>query len=754
VLNSPDVDQKFVGMLGIRSLLDFPLILKGEVIGDLTFHYHSSPIPFNDKQVEFARKLQISISLALENSRLLNKSKLSESKLKEAERLGKFGYYNYDVHTRKITCSEGLYHIFGRDPILGEPTVEEFIELYSVDPGLEAMQELVGNKETSEFDVKIQRDDGVLVFHIVVRSLKDDKGDLVTFFGTIQDITERKRLETENQDAREYAENIVETVREPLVVLGSDLKILTANHSFYDTFKVTPEETIGNFIYNLGNRQWDIPKLRVLFEEILPLETVFNGYEVEHDFLDIGRKVVLLNAREISRENIGSHIILLAMEDITERKRLEEIIKHQAHHDTLTGLPNRLLFMDFLALELAQARRNGKKLALLFLDLNGFKQVNDTLGHSYGDCLLQEVAKRLKACIRESDTVARLGGDEFTVMMPDLSQTDDLSIVLGKIRGVFETPFMLDDSAISSTTSIGVCMFPNDGESAEELMKKADTAMYAAKRSGGNSYQFYNAEINAGTIMRQKMEGFLRQAVGNGELELLFQPLVRSDTRGIIGAEALLRFRHPEQGLLTPDQFLAIAEDSGAIVPIGEWVIRNACEQAQAWNEKGYPLSVSVNLSNRQFHQPDLIEKTARILAETCLMPHQLGFDIMEKTIMEDIDFSLRSMQALTEMGVAITIDNFGVGSSSLHWIKKMSIQKIKIDKSFVINMSYEPDDLAVVNAVVALSHKLKMKVVANGVETEEQLSIIQQNGCDQLQGYVISEPLYRAEFEQMIAYI
>jgi diguanylate cyclase (GGDEF)-like protein/PAS domain S-box-containing protein len=569
----------------------------------------------------------------------------------------------------------------------------------------------------------------------------------------MEDITERKRLETENQDAREYAENIVETVREPLVVLDSDLKILTANHSFYDTFKVTPEETIGNFIYNIGNRQWDIPQLRVLFEEILPLETVFNGYEVEHDFLDIGRKIILLNAREISRENIGSHIILLAMEDITERKQLEEIIKHQAHHDTLTGLPNRLLFMDFLALELAQARRNGKKLALLFLDLDGFKQVNDTLGHSYGDCLLQEVAKRLKACIRESDTVARLGGDEFTVMMPDLSQTDDLSIVLGKIRGVFETPFMLDDSAIYSTTSIGVCMFPNDGESAEELMKKADTAMYEAKRSGRNSYQFYNSEINAETIMRQKMEGFLRQAVGKGELELLFQPLVRSDTRVIIGAEALLRLRHPEQGLLTPDQFLAIAEDSGAIVPIGEWVIRNACEQVQAWNEKGYPLSVSVNLSNRQFHQPDLIEKTARILAETCLMPHQLGFDIMEKTIMEDIDFSLRSMQALTEMGVAITIDNFGIGSSSLHWIKKMSIQKIKIDKSFVRNMFHEPDDLAVVNAVVALSHKLKMEVVANGVETEEQLSIIQQNGCDQLQGYVISEPLYRAEFERMIAH-
>lgn len=439
-------------------------------------------------------------------------------------------------------------------------------------------------------------------------------------------------------------------------------------------------------------------------------------------------------------------------QDVTERRRLEEIIKHQAHHDTLTDLPNRHLFMDFLVMKLVQARREGTKLALMFLDLNGFKQINDTLGHSCGDRLLQEVARRLRACIRESDTVARLGGDEFTVLMPDLAQTDDVGVVLNKVLGVFETQFMLDGIAVDATSSIGICMFPDDGDCGEELMKKADIAMYDAKGAGGNSYQFYNSEINTRTIKRQKMERFLRHAVGRSELELLFQPLACSNTRGIIGAEALLRWRHPEQGLLNPEQFLAIAEDSGAIVPIGEWVIREACEQARIWNEKGYPLSVSVNLSNRQFHQPDLIDKTARILEETGLLPRHLEYDVTEKTVMADVGFSCRSVQALAGMGVTLAIDNFGSGLSSLRWIKKMHTNKVKIDKSFVMNMLSEPDDLAVVNALVAMSRNLKITVVASGVETEEQLSVVRQSGCDQLQGYVISKPLLPAEFEKMLA--
>lgn len=438
--------------------------------------------------------------------------------------------------------------------------------------------------------------------------------------------------------------------------------------------------------------------------------------------------------------------------DITERSEMEATIKHQAKHDLLTDLPNRQLFMDFLSLELPQARRNGTKLALLFMDLNGFKQINDTLGHQAGDCLLQEVAQRLRGCIRESDTVARLGGDEFTVLMPDISQSGDLGTVLRKILGIFEKPFMLEGTPVHSSTSIGISMYPDDGSTIDELMKKADIAMYDAKGTARNTYQFYNAEINDRTMKRQEMESFLRQAVGRGELELLFQPLVCSDTRTIVGAEALLRWRHPEQGLLQPDQFLSLAESTGAIVPIGEWVIRNACDHAREWSDKGYPLSVTVNLSNRQFHHPGLISKTAKILAETGLKPQQLKFEVSENTIMDNIEFSYRSVQELADMGVALAIDNFGSGASSLQWITRMPINKVKIDRSFIRNMLTEPGDMAVVNAVVAMSHNLKMKVVAHGVETEKQLSMVQRSGCDEVQGFLISGPLQSEEFERFMA--
>ncbi|MBC7962623.1 MAG: EAL domain-containing protein [Steroidobacteraceae bacterium] len=563
---------------------------------------------------------------------------------------------------------------------------------------------------------------------------------------SIVDGTAGKQMEEE----RARLALIVESSSDAIYSISLDDVITSWNRGAENIFGYSASEIIGSQIFTV------IPSDRC-GERHRILQTILSGEHVQHfetsrvrkDGTQIHVSITTSPLLNTDGKIIGNSVIA---RDVTERRKLEELIKHQAHHDTLTNLPNRQLFMDFLSQGLSQARRDGKKLALMFLDLNGFKQINDTLGHSCGDRLLQEVAHRLSDCIRETDTVARLGGDEFTVLMPDLGHTDDVGVVLKKILGVFESPFMLDDIAVDNTTSIGVCMYPEDGESSEELMKKADIAMYDAKGSGRNSYKFYNSEINARTIKRQKMEGFLRQALNRDELELLFQPMVCCDTSAIIGAEALLRWRHPEQGLLAPDQFLEIAEDSGAIVPIGEWVIRNACEQIRAWNKMGYPLNVSVNLSNRQFHQSDLVEKTALILAETGLNPHQLEFDITEESIMADIDYSLLSLQALADMGVTLAIDNFGTGSSSLNWIKKMQTQKVKIDKSFVQNMLSEPDDLAIVNAVIAMSHNLKMTVVANGVETKDQLSVIRQSGCDQLQGYVISKPLIPAEFERLVA--
>ena len=595
-------------------------------------------------------------------------------------------------------------------------------------------------------EIRLTRNDGTMVHgqlqSVAVNSLKSKGGYVLC---SIVDGTVGKQMEEE----RARLAMIVESSQDAIFSVSLDNVIRNWNRGAEIIFGYSASEIIGSQVFKIIPPELYHERSEIL-RKILSCEHVehFETTRIRKDGSQIYVSITTSPLLNAYGKIIGNSVIA---RDVTERRTMEDIIKHQAHHDSLTKLPNRLLFMNSLSQELANTRRNGKKLALLFLDLNGFKQINDTLGHNCGDLLLQKVAHRLRTCVRESDTVARLGGDEFTVLMPDLGHTDDVGIVLNKIQGVFETPFMLDGLAVDATASIGVCMFPDDGDCSEELIKKADIAMYDAKGSGRNSYQFYNAEIHARTIKRQKLEGFLRQAVGRDELELHYQPVVCCETGAINGAEALLRWRHPEQGLLVPDQFLEVAEDSGAIVAIGEWVIRNACDQAQVWNEKGYPLNVTVNLSNRQFHQPNLIDKTARILYETGLSPHLLEFDITEKTIMDDIDFSLRNMQSLKDMGVNIAIDNFGCGSSSIHWIRKMPTQKVKIDKSFVLNMLSEPDDLAVVNAVIAMSHNLKMTVVANGVETKDQLSVIRRSGCDQVQGYVISKPLLPAGFEQLV---
>jgi diguanylate cyclase (GGDEF)-like protein/PAS domain S-box-containing protein len=712
-------------------------------------HYISKPVIKEDLFDVINKSIEdISLKrLVSEQDRQIRKR---EQQLERAQKITHIGSWEWDVVSGKTSWSDEMYRIFGIEPGSIPASYNGFLERVHPE-NREAVKSVVQNalrKRQSFFShyCRIVRPDGTIhTIHGQGEVNVDVAGRLLSVIGTSHDVTESRQIEEE----RARLANIVESSNDAIFIVSLDDVITSWNRGGEDIFGYTAGEIIGRQIFTIIAAECYGEISRIL-------QTILNGEQVRHYETTCVRKdgsriyVSFTTSPFLNADGkiIGNSVIA---RDVTERRKMEEIIKHQANHDTLTDLPNRQLFMNFLSKELALARRNETLLALLFLDLNGFKRINDTLGHCCGDRLLQEVAQRLRANVRESDIVARLGGDEFTVLMPDLAHTDDVGIVLNKILGVFETPFMLDDVAVDIATSIGVSMFPDDGESSEELMKKADIAMYDAKGSGRNSYQFYNAEINARIIKRQRMEGYLRQVVDRGELELHYQPIVRTDTRGIIGAEALLRWRHPEQGLLSPDQFLEIAEDSGAIVPIGEWVIRNACNQARAWNEKGYPLSVSVNLSNRQFHHSNLIETAARILEETGLNPHNLEFDVTEKTLMADIDFSLRRMRSLTEMGISLAIDNFGCGSSSIHWINKMPTMKVKIDKCFVMNMLSESDDLAVVKAVIAMSHNLRMKVVANGVETEEQLSVIQQSGCDQLQGYVISRPLLPAEFERLI---
>ena len=568
-----------------------------------------------------------------------------------------------------------------------------------------------------------------------------------TFILTLfKDITERKRLEVDR--ARLAA--IVDSSDDAIMATDVAGTIISWNAGAEKIFGYAAKEMRGIHISFLAPPERK-DELSALHQSVRKQEQVTH-FDMVHSKKD-GRQLYLsLTLSPIKNAEgavVGTSCIA---RDVTDRTVMEETIKHQAQHDPLTDLPNRKLFMDFLALELAQARRNRKNLAVLFLDLDHFKQINDTLGHAAGDLLLQAVAQRLKHCVRESDTVARIGGDEFNVLMPDLTQSDDVGTVVGKIMGVFEAPFLLDNVEVNATTSVGISIYPDDGDCSEDLVEKADSAMYVAKQSSGNAYQFYNSEINARTINRRNVERLLRGAVKKGELELLYQPQVLVDSGRIIGAEALLRWHHPEKGLLLPADFLGVAEETGAIVPIGEWVIHTACKQMKDWQLKGHDLTVTVNLSSRQFHQPNLLEMTATALAETGLDPSLLELDVTEQAIMDNAHFSIRSMRRLAEMGVAFSVDDYGVGYSSLQWIKQLPIGKLKIDRSFVRDILTKPNDLAVVRAVICMSHNLQLRVHAVGVESEEQFRVIRNYGCDQAQGDLFSKPVPAVEFERLVA--
>ncbi len=438
--------------------------------------------------------------------------------------------------------------------------------------------------------------------------------------------------------------------------------------------------------------------------------------------------------------------------DITGRKQMQEDIQHQAHHDTLTNLPNRRLLMEIMTIELGQARRGRKRLAMLFLDLDRFKYVNDTLGHDAGDTLLKEVAGRLQQSVRASDTLSRTGGDEFNVLLTEIPRADDIITIAQKIAGSFSKPFVIKGHEFDTKTSIGISIYPEDGESIEELFKNADIAMYHAKEQGGNSYQFYNTSMHLRARERLRMESQLSRALEHGELMVYYQPQIIVDTRKVFCAEALVRWLHPEKGVLDPMNFIPLAEEMGYITAIDEWVLRTACAQAREWHTAGLPnFCIAVNLSAKEFQKEDLIERMFGMLRETGLEPEHLAVEITESVAMRNLEHMLPKMNKLSEMGVGITIDNFGTGYSSLNYLKKMPVQKLKIDKSFIRDLTSAPEDGAIVGAMIAMGGKLNMQVIAEGVETEDQLESLRSLGCREMQGYLFGKPLPAEEFRALL---
>jgi diguanylate cyclase (GGDEF)-like protein len=443
--------------------------------------------------------------------------------------------------------------------------------------------------------------------------------------------------------------------------------------------------------------------------------------------------------------------VLIVLEDQREvGAEATSQVEQLAYYDTLTGLPNRSLFSDRLTVAIAHAHRHRYKLAILFLDLDRFKQINDSLGHTVGDRLLKIVSSRIRAAIREEDTVARFGGDEFTVLIHIIGKVEDAGKVAQKILDALKAPINIDERDFVVTSSVGISVYPNDGTDGETLIRNADTAMYRAKDLGRNSSQYYAATMNHKALEALEVENGLRRALTQNEFVLHYQPLVDISNGTVFGLEALIRWQHPEMGLLRPDHFIPAAEQNGLIIAIDRWVLREACQQASEWHSRGHKIIMAVNMSGRQFQDPELINQVREALQVTGLRPQFLELEITEGYAMRDVEKAIQTLQQLKALGVRIAIDDFGTGYSCLSYLKHFPIDTLKLDGSFVRDLA-SPEDAQIALGVIALAHSLKLKVIAEGVETISQLTFLRDHACDRLQGYLFSRPMPPANFDHFM---
>jgi predicted signal transduction protein with EAL and GGDEF domain/FixJ family two-component response regulator len=468
----------------------------------------------------------------------------------------------------------------------------------------------------------------------------------------------------------------------------------------------------------------------------------------------------------------GPSEVLGLVRDISERKRSEEQIRRLAYCDSLTGIPNRQAFLETLERELQRSKVGNKKFAVLFMDLDAFKRINDTLGHNVGDHLLKIVSERLRETIRPSDLVsrsealpgeapatessatnlARLGGDEFTILIPDLERVEHALNVAHRVKEAMRRPFLIDGNEIFVTASIGISLFPEDGDDCNSLLKFADTAMYHAKNCGKNNAKLYSSSLTMQIMSHVKLEVGLRKALQNNELYLLYQPQLDVRTLEIVGVEALVRWRHPERGIISPTEFIPLAEETGLIVPIGEWVLRTACNQARAWQRALHrPVRMAVNLSAKQFKDENLSQIVVSALDETGLDPKLLELELTEGTLMDDAKATMATLEQLRGIGVYLSIDDFGTGYSSMNYLKRFDVRALKIDRSFICGLPQDSENAAITRAIIAMAHGLKMAVVAEGVETDEQLVLLEQFGCDLVQGYFLGHPSSAEAITQML---
>jgi diguanylate cyclase (GGDEF)-like protein/PAS domain S-box-containing protein len=663
--------------------------------------------------------------------------RLSEERYRELFENAHDLVYTHDLEGRITSMNVAGERISGykHDELIGMP-VGMLVAPEDLEPGLEQMRKkLRGEIESTFYELEIVAKDGHRVPLELSTRLVYRDGKPVGVHGIGRDMTDRKANEARYRVL--FERNLAGVYR-----TTTDGRILDCNESCARIFGFNSREEFihadaNDFYFDHSERERLVQQLR--------LHGSLSNTELRLRRRDGGIIWVLENVSLLNNDILEGTII-----DITDRKHAQEQMEYQAYHDSLTGLPNRLLFRDRITVALAHAKRSARGAAVMFLDLDQFKLVNDTLGHTVGDRLLQAIGSRLVNCVRGDDTVARMGGDEFTVLLPDLLDRRGAASVAQKVLEAVRHPVHVDQHELYVTTSIGIAIFPDDGADAETLLKNADRAMYRAKELGRDNSQFATPGHFDAADSRLALERSLHHALEGDEFEVHYQPMVEIATNRVVGAEALVRWRHPEHGLMQPEEFIPVAEETQLIVPLGAWVLRTACAQMKAWHDAGHAwLRVAVNLSPRQFQDQQLATTVENILAETGFPGAYLDLEITESTAMQNAEMSLLILNRLKEMGIRISIDDFGTGYSSLSYLKRFPIDTVKIDQDFVRDLT--DDDAAIISAVISMARALNLRVIAEGVETEEQLEFLRREQCAEMQGFLFSKPLSAAEFEKTL---
>jgi diguanylate cyclase (GGDEF)-like protein/PAS domain S-box-containing protein len=616
-----------------------------------------------------------------------------------------------------------------------------------------------GEIDTFSVEKRYLRKDGSTVWVALTVSLvRDASGAPQYEVAVYENITRRKAIEEALKESEARHRAVIENAAEGMIILDAEGRIISTNSSAERILGLRKDELTGSMLGSpefKAVREDGTPWPAETRPSITTLRTgepqsnVIMGYRKPDDSLIW----VSINSRPMGgssgRPPSG---VVISFIDVTERRNFEEKLTYLAQNDALTGLPNRALLLDRLGQALMRAARRQTMVGVMLLDLDRFKEINDSLGHAAGDAVLKEIAARIRRALRDSDTVARLGGDEFCVVLEDCDSRDKIAITASKLQHLLDEPIAAEGREIFAGVSIGLAAFPDDGNSIEDLIRHADAAMYDAKRDGGNAYRFYSREAHSKPARRIGLDAALRRAVDRNELVLQYQPQIDIASGRPVGVEALLHWRHPDLGILPPKEFIHIAEETGLIVPIGEWVLKTACAEAKAWQQAGLPqLTVAVNLSARQFRDTQLIGKIAATLAVTGLGPRYLELEITESVIMGETGHTINVLTRLADLGVRVSIDDFGTGYSSLAYLKRFPVHKLKIDRAFVRDIQSSRDDAAIVQAIITLGKTLNLGVIAEGVETSEQLAFLANLGCDQYQGFYFSGALPPKELLELL---